>query len=67
MKTCACGRHFTADDWLDLKPLGLMFGPSEYEALEARNCPCASTLFVPVRTFFNADEFFAGAPTKEVA
>lgn len=66
MKTCSCGRHYTANDWLDLKPLGLTFGPSEFQALDMRNCSCTSTMAVPVTTHFNADEYF-DPPAKEAS
>lgn len=77
MKTCACGKHFTADEWLDLKPIGVMFGPDEFTMNELRNCPCMSTMMMPVKANFNVDEFFDGltpstaptlpAPAEEVA
>jgi hypothetical protein len=40
LKTCGCGRVFTAESWKLLKLLG------KVEGLELRNCSCGSTLAV---------------------
>ncbi len=48
VKKCPCGRCFTANDWLDLIPLGFMDGGDDYTLLDLRNCPCGSTICTEV-------------------
>jgi hypothetical protein len=48
VKSCRCGKDFTADAWLDLIPIGLMDGGDDYTMLDLRNCPCGSTICVEV-------------------
>lgn len=45
-KVCACGKHFTLDDWRALAFVGVH--KDDVEAFEMRNCPCGSTLSVPI-------------------
>lgn len=46
VKSCGCGRKYTANDWLDLIPIGFMDGYNDYTLLDMRNCPCGSTICV---------------------
>ena len=47
VKHCACGRYYDADGWQRLPLVGRMDDGDGGE-LELRNCPCHSTLSVPV-------------------
>ena len=44
MKTCGCGRHYSAAEWKKLPYVGRQ--DDEVEHIELRNCPCGSTLGV---------------------
>jgi hypothetical protein len=44
IKTCACGRSFTAETWATLKPAGRKDGVMLWAGLELRDCVCRSTL-----------------------
>lgn len=47
VKTCACGRELTLAEWLAL-PHGGIWRIDTLETLELRNCPCGSTISLPV-------------------
>ena len=44
MKTCACGRHYTAEEWKKLQLVGIW----KSENLELRNCECGSTISIEI-------------------
>jgi len=48
IKTCACGRSYTAEQWRRLRLVGIQ--PDEPVDLELRDCECGSTLAMPVET-----------------
>ena len=47
VKHCACGRYFDNEGWQRLPLVGRM-DDAEGGELELRNCPCKSTLSIPV-------------------
>ncbi len=51
IKSCRCGRQFTAHDWLDIKPKGLMDSGEDTSILDLRNCPCGSTIGLEIPLF----------------
>jgi hypothetical protein len=42
MKTCGCGRNYSAAEWKLLPYVGRQ--DDEVEHIELRNCPCGSTI-----------------------
>lgn len=45
VKSCRCGRRWTALEWRGLPFVGVMdFGEEDEPRLELRNCDCGSTL-----------------------
>jgi hypothetical protein len=46
VKTCACGRGFTAEEWHELARVGVHHEGGGEPDLELRTCPCGSTLAV---------------------
>lgn len=45
VKTCACGRSYTADQWKVL-PDAKVYTMENGEQQEQRNCPCGSTIVI---------------------
>lgn len=49
VKECDCGRRFSAESWAELTLLGTMDnGRGLGELVELRQCPCGSTLTLPI-------------------
>jgi two-component system cell cycle response regulator DivK len=48
VKRCECSREFTFDAWLALPLCGRMHVPASDTVLELRNCPCGSSIVLPV-------------------
>jgi hypothetical protein len=46
VKTCSCGRQYTAVTWAELPPCGTW--EDDVECLELRTCSCGSTIAVVV-------------------
>lgn len=49
MKTCSCGRRYSAPEWLALPAVGNQFYDDEtgrWHRLELRNCSCKSTMAI---------------------
>lgn len=44
VKKCGCGREHTKEDWKQLPLVGVM----QEDFLELRNCPCGSTIALPL-------------------
>jgi hypothetical protein len=53
VKSCACGRTFTAHTWKLLAKVG--HHRDFVEKLELRNCPCGSTIARVTRRFMRAE------------
>lgn len=50
VKTCACGRGFTASEWAELARVGVHREGEGHPDLEMRSCPCGSTITLPVES-----------------
>ena len=48
MKTCGCGRHYSAAEWKHLPYIGRQ--DDDVEHVELRNCACGSTIGVVLWT-----------------
>lgn len=52
MKTCSCGRRYTAAEWARLPSIGSQFYDDEsgvWYRLELKNCHCRSTMAIEWR------------------
>ena len=67
VKSCKCGRKFTADDWMDLPLGGFMEGSDDDTTLGLRHCPCKSTLAMKARFYKRPIElWFITNPSGEL-
>jgi hypothetical protein len=72
MKTCSCGRRYTAAQWAALRDIGSQFYEDEtgiWYRLELKNCECQSTMAIEFRlpVEFRGTEDDARALCREAA
>lgn len=65
-KTCACGRSYAAEEWLELPGCGRQ--DDGVDILDLRNCSCGSTIAVLVSDLPNDDRLdFATKRAEKIA